>query len=268
VKDVASGTEDGQHAALWNYLSMGQSMMLPVGLLPGGFELVPSDGPIVHRTFMAGVGPRAILVGFPESVHVAFDANGVKLAKAWRGKFFDSGGMWNGRGGNWNGPLGTDLLPMPPGPAFAVLEHADAPWPQLEMGRKDEKFRNVGGHFKGYALDKDERPTFHYVVNDAVDVQEQPVPVLKTAKANLVRKFTVASKDSVKGLYFLAAAGKRIDEKAPGVWSVDDGKLTVTLTAKDAKLEPVVRDSNGQKQLLVPIPLANGATAFNVEMSW
>lgn len=267
LKDVAGGTEDGQEAALWNYLSMGQSMTLPVGLMPGGFELVPSDGPIVHRTFMAGVGPRAILVGFPESVHIAFDANGVKLAKAWRGKFFDAGGMWNGRGGNWNGPLGNDIIDMPPGPAIAVLEHPDSPWPELEMGRRDEKYRNVGGHFKGYVLDKDERPTFHYILDD-VDIQEQPLPVLKTARAELDRKFNITSKQPVNGLYFLAAEGKSIEQKSPGVWSVDGGKLTVTLSSKDMKLAPSVRESNGHKQLLLPIEFANGTASFDEEMSW
>jgi mono/diheme cytochrome c family protein len=268
VKDVGGGTEDGQEAALWDYLSMGQSMMLPVGLQPGGFELVPADSPLIHRTFMAGVGPRAVLVGFPEGVHVAFDANGVKLAEAWRGKFFDAGGMWDGRGGRWNGPLGHDILPMPPGPAFALLEHGDSPWPQLEMGRSDEKFRNVGGHFKGYVLDKNERPTFHYILNDTIDIQEQPLPVLKSAKPNLDRKFTVSSKEAVKGLYFLAAQGKKIDQKTPGVWAIDDGKTTVTLTAKDATLEPVVRDSNGQKQLLVPIEFTSGTISFDEEIAW
>ena len=61
-------------------------------------ELIPSDEPIVHRTFMAEVGSRSILVGFPEMVHVAFDANNVRMAKAWRGRFFDAKGQWEGRG--------------------------------------------------------------------------------------------------------------------------------------------------------------------------
>jgi cytochrome c2 len=267
LKDIAGGTEDGQMGAIWSYMSMGQSMPLPVGLVPtGGFELVPGDSPLIHRTFMAGVGPRAILVGFPESVHIAFDANGVKLAEAWRGKFFDASGMWEGRGGKWLGPLGTDILQMPPGPAFAVLEHPDSPWPELEMGRRDEKFRNVGGHFKGYVLDKQERPTFHYILND-IDIQEQPMPVLKTAKAELVRKFTISGKGPAEGLYFMAASGKSIEQKSPGVWDVDGGKLTVALSPAD-KLQAKVRDSNGQKQLLIPVQFTNGAASFDVEMSW
>jgi hypothetical protein len=136
------------------------------------------------------------------------------------------------------------------------------------MGRKDEKFRNVGGHFKGYVLDKDERPTFHYILDDTIDIHEQPVPVFKSAKANLDRKFEVTSKDPVKGLYFLAAQGKKIEQKSPGTWAIDGGKVTVTLNAKDAKLDPVVRDSNGQKQLLVPIEFTNGAVSFDEEIAW
>jgi hypothetical protein len=267
LKDIAGGTEDGQHVALWNYLSMGESMSLPVGLLPGGNELVPTDQPLIHRTFMAGVGPRAILVGFPESVHVVFDANGVKLAKAWRGKFFNAGGQWDGRGGRWNPPLGIDVLEMPDGPAFAILEHGDSPWPKLVEGGKDETYRNVGGHFKGYVLDKQERPTFHYILND-IDIQEQPVPELKTARAGLVRKFTLQSKQPASGLYFIAAQGGKIEEKSPGTWTVDGAKLTVTLTSAAAKLQATVRDADGQKQLLVPIQFTNGAASFDVEMSW
>src|SRR6185437_6747547 len=156
-KDIAGGTEEGQIAAIWTYLSLGHSMALPAGLVPtAGYELVPSDAPIVHRTFMAGVGPRAIAVGFPEMVHVAFDANGVKLVEAWRGKFYDAKGMWEGRGGQWLGPLGTDLIKMPPGPSFAFLEHPDSPWPNIPEPVIDDKFRNIGGQFKGYELDKQE----------------------------------------------------------------------------------------------------------------
>ena len=223
-KDVAGGTEETQVAAIWTYFSLGKNAALPSGLAPsGGFELIP-DMPIVHRTFMAGVGPRAILVGFPELVHVAFDADTVRMAKAWRGKFFDASGMWEGRGGNWNGPMGTDIINMPDGPSFALLDSPAAPWPKIvptEHPPANEKYRNVGGHFKGYELDKQERPTFHYVLDD-VDINEQPIPVQGPTKSNLIRRFTVSSKTPPKNLYFMAASGKKIEQKSPGVWIVDD----------------------------------------------
>lgn len=267
LKEIAGGTEDGQIGAIWNYLSQGESMALPIGLIPtAGYELIPGDVPIVHRTFMAGVGPRAVLVGFPEMVHVAFDANGVRLAKAWRGRFFDARGMWEGRGGNWLGPLGTDVIDLPPGPSFAVLQSQTSPWPKIEEPVVNERYRNVGGRFKGYVLDKEERPTFHYVLNSAIDIREQPIAVLKQDSADLIRRFTVQTKQPVNGLYFEAAAGKSIEQKSPGIWVVD-GKLTIRIDQAD-KLQPMVRESDGQKQLLVPVRFNDGAAALEVEMSW
>lgn len=267
LKDLAGGTEASQVAAIWNYLSQGKSMALPIGLIPtGGYELIPSDIPIVHRTFMAGVGPRAILVGFPEMVHVAFDANGVRMAKAWRGRFFDASGMWEGRGGNWLGPLGTDVIDMPPGPSFAVLASQSDAWPKVPEPVVNEKFRNVGGRFKGYVLDKQERPTFHYILDDTIDIHEQPIPLLRQRSAALIRKFEVSGAKPVKGLYFEAAAGKSIEQKSPGAWTID-GKLTVKLSSK-SMLHPAVRESEGSKQLLIPIDPNNGPVSFEVEMSW
>ena len=91
VPRVAGGTMNGQIDAIWDYLSEGDAMALPIGLQSGKpYELVPTDQPIVHRTFVepglfvpGKIGTRAILVGFPEMVHVAFDADAVRLAFAW-----------------------------------------------------------------------------------------------------------------------------------------------------------------------------------------
>jgi mono/diheme cytochrome c family protein len=270
-KDIAGGTQDAQVAAIWTYFSLGKLMALPAGLIPtAGYELIPADAPIVHRTFMAGVGPRAILVGFPEMVHVAFDADGVRMAKVWRGRFFDAAGMWEGRGGTWNGPLGTDVIEMQSGPSFAFLESPNTVWPEIVEPKgppANEKYRNIGGHFKGYSLDKQERPTFHYVLKD-VDIYEQPIPVQLATKSNLIRRFTLASKGPVKDLYFLAAAGEKLDQgKSAGVWSVADGRLTIGLRSP-RKLQAFVRDENDQRQLVVPVAFVNGNASFDVEMSW
>ena len=188
-KNLAGGTMDSQIAAIWSYLSLGPSMALPAGLNPsGGHELVPTDEPIVHRTFLSGAGNRSIAVGYPEMIHVAFDADVVRLAMAWKGRFFDAKGMWEGRGGQHLGPLGTDVIDLPPGPSFAVLGSANAEWPLPKPTYHAQVERNLGGHFKGYVLDKQERPTFEYILNE-VTIQEQPLPVLKAGGAELQRKF-------------------------------------------------------------------------------
>ena len=264
-KDIADGTMNGQINAIWVYLHDGPNMILPVGLLPsGGYELVPADETIVHRTilapglFSAKQGNRAILVGNPEMVHFGFDADAVRLGIAWRGRFFDAVGQWEGRGGRALAPLGNDLIKMPQGPSFATLASDNDPWPKIEPDR-----RNVGGQFKGFVLDTKERPTFHYVLN-GVDIQEQPLPDLQTA-ANLLRKFHLTSTTPPAGFSFLAASGEKIEEKSPGVYLVD-GKLTVHVDAPGAK--PVIRTDGAVQQVIVPVKFENGQSNFNVEMSW
>ncbi len=122
LPEIAKGTITGQIDAIWNYLSLGKSIPLPIGLQPtNGYELTPIDEPIIHRTFMADVGSRAVLVGFPERLNIAFDANGVRLAKAWEGRFFDAGGQWEGRGGKAlarSGPTSSTFRPAPRWPSW------------------------------------------------------------------------------------------------------------------------------------------------------
>lgn len=258
-KDVAGGTEQGQIDAIYSYLSLGETMPLPAGLQPDqrGYELIVGDRPLVHRTFMAGVGTRAALVGYPENVHVAFDANAVRLARLWRGRFFDARGMWDGRGGAALQPLGIDVIDLPPGPAFAVLPDAKSPWPRP----KDSRERDSGGHFAGYRLDREGRPVFMYDIDDA-RVEEQPLPVLRPGGSSLIRRFTVRTTRDIPGLYFLAASGGQIDQKSAGEWVVDD-RLTIR---SDQQL--VVNESDGKRHLLLPVSFKNGMATFDVEMSW
>ncbi|MDB5295453.1 MAG: hypothetical protein JWO31_1436, partial [Phycisphaerales bacterium] len=295
LKDVAGGTEAGQYAALYNYLSLGSSMALPAGLAPTkGEELVPADEPVVHRTFFAGVGPRAVLVGYPERVSVAFDANLVRLATVWRGRFFDPKGIWDGRGGDALPPLGTDVLNLPRLGTFAVLPSESAPWPEPAADKSAEKAtgkgadkadaggeaaRNLGGKYLGYDLDADRRPTFRYRVGGTggagapgtggVEVREQPLPKVQPGGTQLVRQFTLTGK--IDGLYLLAAQGAKSVEDVGGGAYLIDGKLTVRLPPD---VKPILRDAaggdapGGGKQLIVPIDLSNGSAALRVEMSW
>ena len=263
--NVAGGTVDGQVAAIWAYLSLGKSMSPPAGVRPegAGMELIAVDEPIIHRTFMAEVGPRAICVGFPDNLNVAFDANSVRLAKAWRGKFFDAKGMWEGRGGTANGPLGTDVINLPPGPAVAVLESPDAPWPRT----RNRNERNVGGKFEGYRLDARRQPIFRYRVGD-VDVEEQPLPVLKDNGTGLARKFSLAAEgEPPTGVYCLLASGGKIESASQGEWRVDD-RLTVRVTSTQGPT-PLTREKDGQKQLVLPVRFdVEGKAAVEVEVSW
>jgi hypothetical protein len=267
LKDIAGGTPAGQIDALYHYLSLGESMAMPAGLgvAAAKTELLPVDEPILHRTFFAGVGPRTVLVGYPEQVHVAFDANLVRLATVWRGRFFDAKGMWDGRGGNALGPLGADVLKLPAAATFATLSDSQAAWPKPTVTDPNDGAieRNAGGKFLGYELDADKRPVFRYRQGE-LEVREQPLPKLRPGGAALVRRFELAGK--AENLYLLAAAGKTIEAKPGGEYLVD-GKVTLKLTGLAAE-KAIVRDADGGKQLIVPVPLAGDKATFDVETTW
>ena len=91
--------------------------------------LVPTDEAIIYRNFIEGAGTRAIGVGYPEKVNLAFDANDLRLALIWQGGFIDAAKHWTDRGDGFEGPLGDDVLSLPVGASFAVLGKTDAPWP-------------------------------------------------------------------------------------------------------------------------------------------
>lgn len=258
---IEGGDTKKQMAAIWNYLSLGDSMPLPLGIQPAGgigMELIPGQEPIIHRTFMEGVGPRAILAGFPERVHAAFDANIVRLAKVWRGRFFDGSGVASGRSDTFKSALGKDVIDLPAGPAFAVLESQSDPWPAAE-----KTDRNIGGRFKGYSLDENGRPTFRYTLSGNT-IEEKVVPVLRPGGTILRREFKITGPG--QNLYLLAGTGKDIDHTSTTDWVVD-GDMEIQIDGKDAG-EGIVRESDEGKQLLIPVQVKGGSAKFSITLVW
>lgn len=261
LPSVLGGDTQKQMAAIWNYLSLGESMPVPAGILPadgGGMELIPAHEPIIHRTFMEDVGPRSILVGFPERVHVAFDANIVRLAKIWRGRFFDGAGVASGRSDKFFKPLGKDVFDLPAGPAFAVLASQSEAWPAPE-----NTARNVGGSFKGYSLDDNGRPKFRYELK-GVKIEEQLVPVLRPGGSIVRREFTLTGE--IKNLYLLAAVGKDVDHTSTRDWVVD-ADLEILVDGAGAG-QAIVRESGDDKHLLIPIEFTKGEARFSITLVW
>lgn len=210
---------------------------------------------------MTDVSPRAIVVGYPESVHVGFDANVMRLAKAWRGGFYDAQGTWSGRAGRFLDPYGNEVANMPPGPALAFLDNIDEPWPPVTMTD-----RNTGGRFMGYRLDDDRRPIFMYQLKDIV-IEEQPIPVISPGGANLTRRFSLEAGQVSDDLYLLLAEGDEIIENTKGSWTID-GHLDVALRSS-TPMTPIVRTSQGVQQLLLPVGIASNQTiSIDVELSW
>ena len=72
----------------------------------------PTTEPIIYRNFIEGAGVRAIGVGYPEEINLAFDANNMRLAMIWRGSFMDASRHWTGRGQGFEPPLGDDIITL------------------------------------------------------------------------------------------------------------------------------------------------------------
>ncbi|MDX1565667.1 MAG: hypothetical protein R3236_09690, partial [Phycisphaeraceae bacterium] len=262
-KDIADGKVKAQQEALWNYLSLGESIPMPAGMAAktDGKLLVPGGEPVVLRTFVAEAGPRGIAIGFPARLHVSFDANVVRLVNAWKGDFFDPFGAWSGRKMKFNGPAGVDILKMPPGPSFAKLESATSPWPDPNP----KKDRHVGGRFKGYRLDKNRAPILMYELA-GVRIEEQPLPNLAPGGATLLRRFNLSvAEKAPEDMVFLAASGEKIVAEKDGVYRVDQ-QLTVTVNAPGMK--PRIRKIDGESQLIVPVRFQNNKAQIEVDLKW
>ena len=281
LEGIGGGTADGQIDALLSYFSLGVSMPVPEGMVVGdSLVLMPKTEPIIFRTFMGGAGARAIAVGYPESVHVAFDASIVRLAKVWRGSFFDAKGTWSGRAGQFLQARGDDVLNMPIGPAFAKLDTVETAWPQVfaqesgfntgDNGRgrgfRKQGYREIGGEFLGYSLDDARRPTFRYRLGD-IEISEQPIPLTRAGGADLNRRFTVTAPTGSRKLYLILFEGEEIEGLGESTWRIDD-RVTILLR-HGGPVQPFIRSSSGVEQLLLPVKLGSGETAsMDVEISW
>jgi mono/diheme cytochrome c family protein len=240
-KEILDGDTDLQINALWTYLSKGAEADIPFGLVQAKLELAADKEAIIYRNFIAGAGSRAIGVAYPEKANLAFDANELRLALIWQGPFIDASRHRSDRGVGFEPPLGDHVTKMPSGPAFAVLPEASAPWPEA-TGKK-------GGYdMRGYRLDDKRRPAFLYSFQN-IQIEDYPVARSGELDAELLRTLTFQSDKAVENLWFRAAVGSSITEKNGSY--VVDAKMSLQFALSGGK--PVIRQSNGRTELLVPV---------------
>jgi mono/diheme cytochrome c family protein len=238
-------------------------------------ELKPAQEPIVFHTFMEGVSPRSITVGNPGGVHVAFDGDQVRLARAWRGRFFNADGTWEGRAGKFMQPLSDQQLVLPPGPAILTADQIGDVWPVPQ-----KHTRNIGGKFMGYRLDAKRRPVFRYKIGNVI-VEEQP-DSSAALRPRLIRRFTIIPLDGhAEELVLRAAIGKEIKSHDNG-FAINQTETVKfqegtacgpapkrpPTKSKPAKLETEIRNTKAGAELLARIKIPDHPIHFEVEVSW
>ncbi len=302
---VFDGSADAQAEAIWAYLSLGPGLPLPEGLEPPkGLVVQVKDRPVLLRTFMPDAGSRAMAIGYPKGVSVAFDAATCRLAYAWSGNFLDASPVWDNRGGNPAKVLGARFWTAPPGCPWAVTDSSSPP--DFAARAQDPAYgarppegklppNPLSIHFEGYTIDAGGLPTFRYRVNagdnQVMEVVEKPEPLHQAVAAGVARAFRVTAPAHEKAWFWAGQAqGKpRLLDHAGNEHSLDlkaglvevpaAGKLwllpqggshTLILSLADAPQGArwhLIRQGNGW-QLLLQLPARETATPvqFRVNM--
>jgi mono/diheme cytochrome c family protein len=251
---LLDGDTDRQHAALWTYFSDGPQAKFPEGLSRQSMEIIVGGEAVVYRGKLWEAGFRAIATGYPGQLNAAFDAEEMRLALLWRGRFLNAGAHWDVQGMGQIRPLGTDVVVFPHGTPLAVLAGASAPWP-AESGKA------LGMKFRGYQIDALHQPTLLYDFG-ALSVEDFISPAVTNEKLALHRtlRFSGASPD---GLHLRLAVGDCLPLGA-NKWRINDA-----LTVKVINAEPgTVRGTAEKQELLIPIRTHEGKGQLEVEYAW
>ena len=251
---LLEGSTDRQHAALWTYLADGPKAKFPEGLSRQNLEIIVGGEAVVYRGKLWEAGFRAVATGFPGQLNAAFDAEEMRLALLWRGRFLNAGAHWDVQGMGQIRPLGTEVIVFPHGSALAVLAEKNAPWPA-------ETSKALGMRFRGYQIDALKRPTLLYDFG-GVAVEDFLSPAQPGEKPALQRtlKFTGATPD---GLHLRVAVGK-LSPLSANAWRLDDA-LTIRVGSAESA---IVRGAAEQQELLVPIHSHDGKAQLEVEYVW
>jgi mono/diheme cytochrome c family protein len=254
LPEVLDGSALQQVEAMWLYLKDGAAAQLPPGVGSGKYiPLIPTNTAILYRNFIEGAGARAIGVGYPEKLHLAFDANNLRIAMLWQGEFMNAARHWTDRGVGYEPPAGDNILRLPTGVPFAKLTDPGATWP-------GDDSRKAGWVFKGYRLDDKDRPTFLYRQGE-MTVEDLPLPEIKGKESVMKRSFVVTAPAGTTDLYYRAIVANKIEAAGDGVFKIDG---TWTLRAPGGQL----RKAGGKDEVVVPLTFKDGKATFAIEYVW
>jgi hypothetical protein len=260
--DVLDGDADRQINALWQYLADGRRAKEPDGLIPQGMELIVGGEAVIYRAFIEGAGTRGIGVGYPAEVNLAFDANAMRPAMIWQGRFIDASRHWTGRGEGFQPPAGDEVRKLVNGAPFAQLADSQQPWP-TKTGKQ------AGYRFRGYRLDEVRRPTFLYDFGNLI-IEDFFAGEGEGVERRLVRsiRFLVKEGDQPPGrLYHRAAVqAASIGSDGHGNFRLEQN-LTLRFRVGDDAI-PFVRQIAGNHELLAPIVFQGGKAELSVSYHW
>jgi len=257
-KDILDGDTERQINATWAYLDRGKDAGLPPGLIQGKMEVAATNEAVIYRNFIQNAGSRGIVVAYSEKANLAFDANDLRLAMIWQGPFIDAARHRSGRGDGFEGPLGYNVIKMPAGPPFALLADSGSEWPEIAGKRAHYQMH-------GYRLDEKRRPAFLYSFGN-IQVEDYPVAIPGDLEGSLHRTLTLQSTQPVTNLWFRAWVGSNIQTENDASFLMD-GKTKVKIDLAGGA-RPIIRQSKGRSELLVPVQFELNKATIVEELIW
>ena len=185
----------------------------------------PKDGiAAIYRNFIEGTSPRAIGIGFPNGLNLAYSADNVAVELLWSGRFMDGGHHWTDRGAGNEPPAGTGIVKLSDGQGVRLEGSAGSVVRFIrEKDDKDWKFSavNVAAEFKGYDLDKAGNPTFRSA-GEGFALSDAWLPEAGSGKATLTRTLKVTGD---KSIVVVLARDLTVSGPADGVAEIAGGLL-------------------------------------------
>jgi hypothetical protein len=170
----------------------------------------------IYRNFIGGTTPRAIGIGFPTGVNLAWSADNFAPELVWHGLFMDGGRHWTDRGTGDEPPAGQDTERLSNAPAFAALAEASSRWPEKPQ---------LATRFRGYKLGTASDLTFSLESGGCRLLDHYAADGAKT----LVRTLR-SDAATAEPLALLLVRGKAVKDAGNGTYEVEGG-LTLTLKA-------------------------------------
>ncbi|MDA7914935.1 c-type cytochrome [bacterium] len=255
-KEILDGDTDQQIGAVWEYLQDGRQARVPRGLRREPIELLASEGhaAMLRRSYQ-GIGKRGIGVGYPGGVNLAFDAEQLRLAMIWKGKFADPAGVWRSQGHGTVRPLGSELIRFEAGPE---LDSSQSPW-VVNDGRPPNH------RFTGYFLDDMDRPTFTYQLDDVgVEDFSSGTKSEKPDLSQLKRKIVFQTEQPRKDLAFRLRTKGAIQKETDHQFRLGNALLIEVDPDHAAR---IVTDSAGS-HLHIPLDLKSGQSQLTLKYTW
>jgi hypothetical protein len=208
--------------------------------------------PRLLRAFLDFKGDRAqrlthtIGVADPSGTHYVYDMKSGNLVCVWHGSFVDATPMWHDRGDGSFRPRGATQYLFNNQP-LAFLASQTEPFPVI---LKEDLVKANEHRGKGFELEPTtHRPVFKYTY-EGLDVEDKIYP--DDQNRVITHEVNIKNRGTKTGLYYKLGEGSTIAQMPDGSYAIDDKQYYIKVTTG----QPVVRDVNGKKELIVAVDSA------------